>query len=548
MIDPAAIPQIAGDMGALTRHGGDLSQVGTAFADTGARVHTGWQTLAGSYLAPEAEQLFAATGPVQGTSASVGEDLRSAGSALITYAGEVTGIQTRLRTLQAEAFEFAAFAAANPDWLANQADVDRHDHLLAAVDAQVLAFQDAERRCANAILALYSDRRVVAGNGDGVLEAHEHGLTAAGLAALAQEGGLPWGTAEALDRGFLGDVGDFFTGVGQGVGDLGDVGGRVLGGVGEAGQIAISGLGMLVGYSEGGFSLETAGAAWVGLGALAANLTPVGTLNQFVDLPFMPRGTAHQTLMDTVGALTAYDVWGEDPARAAGLVAGNVLFAVLGPKGVGVGLRGSGAAAARSGVPVVARAGEGLVRAGVVLGRLPSITEVVGKVSARLRGLDIPPVTLPHTDLPPTHVDAPGAEPGAPSRVDGPSVGDDVARDGGANPRAGDLDGSGPHGESDVSRGDETGTAPDAAGDGFDTRGEADRGAGGGAAVPPERIPPSGRAGDAVAHQGARSAVPRGGRSDEPEPKVLPRHGPVLRRGPVGEHPRDRRRRASADG
>ena len=188
MIDPAAIPQIAGDMGALTRHGGDLSQVGTAFADTGARVHTGWQALAGSYLAPEAEQLFAATGPVQGTSASVGEDLRSAGSALITYAGEVTGIQTRLRTLQAEAFEFVAFATANPDWLANQADVDRHNQLLAAVDAQVLAFQDAERRCANAILSLYSDRRFVADNGDGVLEADEHGLTAAGLAALAAGG------------------------------------------------------------------------------------------------------------------------------------------------------------------------------------------------------------------------------------------------------------------------------------------------------------------------------------------------------------------------
>ncbi|WP_214401703.1 hypothetical protein [Pseudonocardia lacus] len=488
MIDPAGIPQIAGDMAALTRHGGDLSQVGTAFADTGARVHTGWQALAGSYSAPEAAQLFAATGPVQGVSASVAEDLRSVGSALISYAGEVTGIQTRLRALQAEAAQFVAFAAANPDRLANQTDVDRHNHLLAAVNAQVAAFQDAERRCANAILALYSDRRYVADNGDGVLQAHEHGVTAAGLAALAQEGRLPWGAAEALDRGFLGDVGDFFAGVGQGVGD---VGGRFAGGLGEAAHGAVTGLGMLVGYADGGFSWETAGTAWAGLNALAASLTPVGLVNQFVDLPFMPRGMAQETLLNTVGALSAYDVWGQDPARAAGLVTGNVLLAVLGPKGVGVGLRGGGAAAARSGVPVVARAGEGLVRVGDAIGRLPTITDVVGKVSARLRGLDIPPVALPHADLPPTHIDAPRAEPGAPPRVDGPTVGDDLARDGGASPRAGDLDGSGRHGESDVGRGDGTGAAPEVAGEGIDAPGRSDRGTGGGGPpLPPERIPP----------------------------------------------------------
>src|SRR5689334_14001122 len=119
MIDPAAVPQIAGDMGALTRHAGELSQVDAAFGDTGARVHAGWQALAGCYTAPEAAQLFAATGPVQGVSASVAEDLRSVGSALFGYASEVTGIQTRLRTLQADAVEFVAYAAANPDWLGN---------------------------------------------------------------------------------------------------------------------------------------------------------------------------------------------------------------------------------------------------------------------------------------------------------------------------------------------------------------------------------------------------------------------------------------------
>ena len=168
------------------------------------------------------------------------------------------------------------------------------------------------------------------------------------------------------------------------------------------------------------------------------NFTPVGVLNQFVDLPFMPRGMAQETLLNTVGSLTAYDVWADDPARAAGLVTGNVLLAVLGPKGVGVGLRGGGAAAARSGVAVVARAGEGLVRAGEALGRLPSITDVSGRCRRACAGWTSHRSPCPDGDLPPSHVDAPPAEPGAPPRADGPSVGDALGREGDAHPPAGD--------------------------------------------------------------------------------------------------------------
>jgi hypothetical protein len=173
-----------------------------------------------------------------------------------------------------------------------------------------------------------------------------------------------------------------------------------------------------------------------------------------VDLPFMPRGSAQAALMNTVGALTAYDVWGQDPARAAGLVTGNVVLAVLGPKGVGAGLRGGGAAAARSGLPVVARAGEGLARVGEVIGRLPSVSEVVGRVLDRFRGLEVPRVDLPGADVPPARADAPGVEPRG-AGVDGPTVGDAVAREGDAPAGTGD----GPDGPDGP--GDGGGGAPD---------------------------------------------------------------------------------------
>src|SRR3712207_4766750 len=103
MIDPAGIPIIDGDMNALAQHAGDLMLVGAQFADTGERVHAGWQALGAYYQAPEADQLLAATGPVQGVSASVGEDIGIVGRALADYATEVRDIQFRLDTLRADA-------------------------------------------------------------------------------------------------------------------------------------------------------------------------------------------------------------------------------------------------------------------------------------------------------------------------------------------------------------------------------------------------------------------------------------------------------------
>jgi hypothetical protein len=54
---------IDGDADALARHAESLVTIGGDFADTGERVHSTWQQLAPCYLAPEAGQLLAATGP-----------------------------------------------------------------------------------------------------------------------------------------------------------------------------------------------------------------------------------------------------------------------------------------------------------------------------------------------------------------------------------------------------------------------------------------------------------------------------------------------------
>ncbi len=413
MINPAAIPQIPGDMAVLGQHATAVSGVGTAFAETGRRVHAAWQGLAPFYTAPESGQLLAATGPVQSVSASVGQDISGVGAALSTYATEVAAIKTRLDALRAQAEDFVAMTRVTEDWREDEGEVDRHNQLLSDVNTAVADFMDAQRRCANSILALYTDARYTAENGDGTVTEYEFGYTREMLdGALAQEEGLPWGSAEEHDRGFLGDVGAFFGGVGTGAVDM------------------VVGLGGLIGYAEGEWSWSNAGAAWKGLGIFVMALNPIySTINAHTDLPGLPKGTLHNTLIGAGKAIIAYDTWGEDKSKAAGMATFNIVSAIIGTKGAGAGLRGGGAAVQGSRVAAVSRVGAGAVRAGEFIGRIPSVSDVALGAIRKFPGFQIPHVQLPDVDIPPTHVDTPNVDvPRAdtPTVPDRPSVGDAV--------------------------------------------------------------------------------------------------------------------------
>jgi hypothetical protein len=189
---------IDGDMEALTIHATSLRTVGADVADTGARVHATWQALRTVYQAPEGEQLFAATLPVQQVTASVGEDIETAGTVLIRYADEVRDIQARLKALSGQAAEFEADMAFVEDPGAEQAYVDRNNELVAAVNVAMADFDDAQRRCANAINALYRSASAHrATDDDGRVEPGEYGATVDQLdAAASGPAGVPWGGFE----------------------------------------------------------------------------------------------------------------------------------------------------------------------------------------------------------------------------------------------------------------------------------------------------------------------------------------------------------------
>ena len=160
MIDPGSIPRIEGDMAELAHHANAIAAAGRGFADTGEQVHATWQGLGAVYVAPEAPDLFAATGPVASMTASMSADLESVAAALHTYAAETATIQDRLETLRVQATEqVAAWGAVQDESTTVTLDA-RDAEITAAVVAAVADWEAEQRRCANAVRALYDAPRV----------------------------------------------------------------------------------------------------------------------------------------------------------------------------------------------------------------------------------------------------------------------------------------------------------------------------------------------------------------------------------------------------
>lgn len=99
MIEPGKIPQFSGNLEAVSTAAGKLKSAGPKLVSTGASVHNRFQGLKHHYHAPEGEELFKSTAPVD----TVGTDIKSVGAALATYVTEMQPIANRLATLESDA-------------------------------------------------------------------------------------------------------------------------------------------------------------------------------------------------------------------------------------------------------------------------------------------------------------------------------------------------------------------------------------------------------------------------------------------------------------
>ncbi|MFD7499410.1 protein phosphatase, partial [Streptomyces sp. NPDC059832] len=165
MIKPEAIPQYTGDLGQLEKDHASLTADAGHIRDTGSSVHTHFQALSAYYEAPEAEQLFASTKPVQDRADGFADDLEKVASSLSDYAAEIRPLVTKLEQLKADAATFVNDNKDDDDWEYDGDKVEEHNQLRDDITAAVAAFWAAERTCHNKITALFGGTQMVAGDG-----------------------------------------------------------------------------------------------------------------------------------------------------------------------------------------------------------------------------------------------------------------------------------------------------------------------------------------------------------------------------------------------
>ncbi|MFB7184050.1 hypothetical protein ACFCZT_01810 [Streptomyces sp. NPDC056230] len=386
-VDPVGIPVFTGDLALLDTKVTALSSGGAKIATAAGDVHSSFGGLRAFYKAPEAEQLFATTKPVADTGLTLSSDLCVIAGALSTYSDDAYPLVEKLKELKRDAVAFRVKVDGDDKWREDGDLVEENNHRRNEIAEVWAAFQEVERTCHAAIVALVGGKALKTDDGSG-----KGGMYGYDADALKQAKSLPWGDAVEESTPWW-HVWEHAYDFGKGF---------LVDGVGGT----IKGLGTLAGVD----GWDAAKQAWTGLGKLASGLaiTVSPGLSNVLwsrpddELPPWIRDS-RIALKETGKALIAWDQWGENPSRAAGAVSFNVLTTVF--------TGGTGGAAASAGK--AGTAAKALSFAGKASRAVDPMTYVfkgagaglskIGDVMARLKGMgrvEFPPlpdnvITLP---------------------------------------------------------------------------------------------------------------------------------------------------------
>ncbi|WP_340559009.1 hypothetical protein [Streptomyces sp. GSL17-111] len=388
MVDPSGVPSFTGDFGLLEEEAAALKEDAGKIRDTGSGVHATFQGLSAFYTAPEADQLFGSTRPVSDRADDFADDLEKVAGALVGFAEEARPIVARLERLKGEAQSFVDSVKDDDEWTYDEEKIETNNALVGDISAAVAEFWAAERSAANKITALVNGTQWVAGDGsDG---ANMYGLS---VEDMRQAGETPWGKMAEEDHHWY-EVGHW---VKSYVWD-----GFIVDGIWGT----LTGLGGLVGLR----GWETFKDSWKGLGQLATGILIIGSpLLAAATYAVAPEGArtwmreSLNTTKEVGKSLVAWDEWGENPGRAAGLVTFNVLTTVA-TLGTGTAVRGASAsgtaarvmnAAGRAGriVDPMTYIGNGLNATFRGLPRLTDVTSGLADLSA-VRAVELPDGTM----------------------------------------------------------------------------------------------------------------------------------------------------------
>ncbi|SDI95749.1 ADP-ribosyltransferase exoenzyme [Frankineae bacterium MT45] len=311
------IPEYAGDLAAFEDAVAGIGVDGARLRDAGVDLVAGWRGLAEFYQTPDSAHLLSVITPVRTSSQAVADDLAAVGRALRDYAEEVRPVAASLASLRSQAEEFDARTAGDGNWNHDQANVDENNRLLRGVNSAVVLLEAAERRCANAIEALFSCRRWHASVGVAADQ------DAYGYASIPDGAPTPWGSVvarkDSCPKAAVTDLGRFAKGF------------AIDGFVGTLSSVA---------SLLNPFDWKKFKESWEGLAQLSVALSPILGASMY-------GGVGERERLVSLGkGLISYDMWRSDPSRASGEAVFNVA-SLLVPGGGEVGAAADGAKVAR---------------------------------------------------------------------------------------------------------------------------------------------------------------------------------------------------------
>ncbi|PZT81823.1 hypothetical protein [Streptomyces sp. AC1-42W] len=324
---PSGIPVFTGNLALLDTSVTTLTKSAASTATAAGDVHSSFGGLQAFYKAPEADQLFATTQPVADRGTSLKSELETITAALSAYGTDAAPLVEKLRELKREAESFVVRIKDDDKWREDGDLVEENNRRHDEIAETWAAFQAVERACHDKIVALVGGPALKTDDGSG-----KKGTYGYDAETLKHAEGLPWGDPVEESKPWWQlheHAWDFAKGF-------------FVDGVWGT----IKGLGTLVG-TEG---WDSAKQAWSGLGKLATGVvistTPLAGLYWGLPDDRLPAylRDSRKAMKETGKALLAWDQWSENPSRALGAVAFNVVTTVF-TGGTGGAASGAGKAA-----------------------------------------------------------------------------------------------------------------------------------------------------------------------------------------------------------
>lgn len=313
-----AFPAFA-DAGALEAAADRMRERARSFAQILWDNRDTWKGLAPHFESPDTDTLLAALNPNEQRADDVFLNTNTVARALDEFAATERTLEQEKATLRGDYDRLVADIGGNEEWTKDEDLTKRQQAILDGMNGLISRHQTAEMTCANAINALYGGTRYVQVSADGSAPpagSEAYGMSREMLNSASGAGETPWGKPAAWDKPWYLDVADAVVDFGSGVW--------------ESLKGTVTGLLAMVNP----FDWETFSATWKGIGTLAVDLavtaTPVGLL-----VSDERRAQSGQRLVQVGEAVLNVEMWKENPAKAAGMLTGDLATALV-PGGAAV--------------------------------------------------------------------------------------------------------------------------------------------------------------------------------------------------------------------